>query len=83
MWFRAILCMEDDADDESMYMIGMMPCSCMEIMSPDPMPSVGDDESLVLGDEVVADKVFSLFFTVEFQKFFISLSVLPGKRAAI
>jgi hypothetical protein len=71
--------MEFDEDDESMY-IGMRPCSCMDI-SP-PMTSLGDDESLVFG-EGVDDKFFSLFFIVEFQKFFISLSVRPGKRAAI
>jgi len=32
---------------------------------------------------VVDDMFLSLFFIVEFQKFFISLSVRPGKRAAI
>ena len=32
---------------------------------------------------VVEDIFLSLFFIVEFQKFFISLSVRPGKRAAI
>lgn len=44
-----------------------------------------DDESLVFGEGVAddVDKFFSLFFIVEFQKFFISLSVRPGKRAAI
>ena len=43
-----------------------------------------NDESLVLGDGVDEDVMFlRRFFTVEFQKFLISLSVLPGKRAAI
>lgn len=46
------------------------------------MASNDDDESLVFGDGV-DDKFFSLFFIVEFQKFFISLSVRPGNRAAI
>jgi hypothetical protein len=41
----------------------------------------GKDSSLAFGE--VEDKFLSLFFMVEFQKFFISLSVLPGKRAAI
>lgn len=45
-----------------------------------------DEESLVFGDVVVEgdeDEFFILFFSVEFQKFLISLSVRPGKRAAI
>lgn len=43
-----------------------------------------NDESLVLGEGVDEDDMFlRRFFTVEFQKFLISLSVLPGKRAAI
>lgn len=43
-----------------------------------------NDESLVLGEGVDEDdKFLRRFFTVEFQKFFISLSVLPGNRAAI
>jgi hypothetical protein len=41
----------------------------------------GEDSLLAFGE--VEDKFLSLFFMVEFQKFFISLSVLPGKRAAI
>ena len=40
------------------------------------------DDSLPFG-EVLDDMFLSLFFIVEFQKFLISLSVLPGKRAAI
>lgn len=47
---------------------------------------LGSDEvSLEFGEveAVVVDMFLSLFFMVEFQKFFISLSVLPGKRAAI
>lgn len=45
---------------------------------------ISNDESLVFGEVVDEfDKFLSLFLTVEFQKFFISLSVLPGKRAAI
>lgn len=43
-----------------------------------------NDESLVLGEGVDEDVMFlRRFFTVEFQKFLISLSVLPGNRAAI
>jgi hypothetical protein len=69
-------------DDESMYM-GMMllPCSWMD-MSP-PITSLGDDETSLVFGEGVDDKFFILFFIVEFQKFFISLSVRPGKRDAI
>lgn len=71
---------DDEEEEESMY-IGMIPCSWMET-SP-PITSFGDDESLVFGDGVDDDKFFSLFFIVEFQKFFISLSVRPGNRAEI
>lgn len=44
--------------------------------------SEGEPAELVLGDGV-EDKFLSLFLMVEFQKFLISLSVLPGNRAAI
>lgn len=45
-----------------------------------------DNSPILLSVEVVEASlmlVFNLFFIVEFQKFFISLSVLPGRRAAI
>lgn len=73
--------MDGGEDDESMY-IAISPCSLID-MSP-PMTSLGwsDDESLAFG-EGTDDEFLSLFFIVEFQKFFISLSVRPGKRAAI
>lgn len=79
---------EVEDDDESMNMPMMMLLSCMVMRSPSPIPwwSMGsiDDESLVFGDIVEEDdEVLSLFFIVEFQKFFISLSVRPGKHAAI
>lgn len=75
--------MEEDDKDESMYIIGMIhPCSCME-MSPPMTWSLGDDEWSLAFGECVDDKFFILFFIVEFQKFFISLSVRPGSRAAI
>jgi len=70
---------DDDVDDDMLF-----PYMAMD-MNPDPMASLGsadNDESLSFGD-VVDEEVFSLFFMVEFQKFFISLSVRPGKRAAI
>ena len=86
--------MDDDDDDdmdvheeeELFTYIAMITWSCMAI-NPGPMAwlslgSVDNDESLALGDEV-DEELFSLFFIVEFQKFFISLSVRPGKRAAI
>ena len=63
-----------------------MPFSCLHgMLSPPSMESLSsNDESLVFGEVVDEDdKFLSRFFTVEFQKFFISLSVLPGKRAAI
>ncbi|TKY58424.1 hypothetical protein E2542_SST15485 [Spatholobus suberectus] len=41
------------------------------------------DESALLFSEGVEVLVFNLFFNVEFQKFFISLSVWPGRRVAI
>ena len=57
-----------DDDDESKYM----------------SPRIrSEEESLALGEGVDSDDFFSLFFIVEFQKFFISLSVRPGTRAAI
>jgi hypothetical protein len=73
---------DEDDSDGSMFM-GKMPCSCM-VMNP-PMTSLlgSEDESLVFGDALDDCRLFSLFFIVEFQKFLISLSVLPGKRAAI
>lgn len=79
---------DDDDDDNDGYMyMGVMPCSCME-MNPPPMEAAvasllgSEEESLVFG-EAVEDRFFNLFFIVEFQKFSISLSVRPGKRAAI
>jgi hypothetical protein len=50
-----------------------------------PMTSLlgSEEESLVFGDALDDCRFFNLFFIVEFQKFLISLSVLPGKRAAI
>ena len=71
---------DDDDDDDDM----LFPYKAMD-MNPDPMASLGsvdNDESLAFGDEV-EEELFNLFFMVEFQKFFISLSVRPGKRAAI
>lgn len=70
---------DDDDDDDKLF-----PYMAMD-MNPEPMASLGsvdNDESLAFGDEV-DEELFSLFFMVEFQKFFISLSVRPGKRAAI
>ena len=88
MVFRIIAFMEvanDDEDDSegSMFM-EKMPCSCMVDINP-PMTSLlgSEDESLVFGDALDDCRLFSLFLIVEFQKFLISLSVLPGKRAAI
>lgn len=79
--------MDDDVGDAELlftYMAIMLQGSCIA-MNPPIIPSLGSvdkDESLALGDEEV-EELLSLFFTVEFQKFFISLSVRPGKRAAI
>nr|GMD67489.1 hypothetical protein TSUD_110010 [Ipomoea batatas] len=59
---------------------------------PPPQPPIialgfSEDESLVFGesDELfwLLLAFFNLFLIVEFQKFLISLSVLPGRRAAI
>nr|GLL40893.1 hypothetical protein TSUD_110010 [Ipomoea trifida] len=59
---------------------------------PPPQPPIiglgfSEDESLVFGesDELfwLLLAFFNLFLMVEFQKFLISLSVLPGRRAAI
>lgn len=69
---------EEDMDDDESMNIAMMPCSCMD-MSP---PRTSLDSSLVFG-EGADDELLSLFFIVEFQKFFISLSVRPGNLAAI
>lgn len=73
---------EPDPDDESMY-IPIRVCSWNDLRLPTMTwwSLIGsEDESLVFGE---VDEFLSLFFIVEFQKFFISLSVLPGKRAAI
>ncbi|MFS8005751.1 hypothetical protein Hanom_Chr13g01241001 [Helianthus anomalus] len=80
-------CKDDEVDDrcdESMYIAAKVLESCID-MSP-PMMSLcsEDDESrLVLGDDEFDDDFLSLFFTVEFQKFLISLSVRPGNLVAI
>lgn len=80
---------DDDNDDRrvaSMYIsMTWLLDSCIDIDPPMISLWSGDDESwLVLGDEE-SDVVdfFSLFFTVEFQKFLISLSVRPGSLVAI
>ena len=86
---------ENEEEDESMYMF-IISCSCMDNSIPDdpptPMPMAlmlstttlgSKDESWQSLGECVCKLFFSLFLMVEFQKFFISLSVLPGRRAAI
>lgn len=65
---------EDEDDDESMS-IAWIWGSFTELPSPLLRKKDDDDD-----DE---EEFLSLFLTVEFQKFFISLSVRPGKRAAI
>ena len=74
--------MDDDEvdEEESMHMV-MSSCSLMGMIPP--KTSLGSDESLLFGDGVELLLTFNLFFTVEFQKFLISLSVRPGRRAAI
>lgn len=68
----------DDEENVSIH-IFIMSCSCKGVT---PMTSLGSEESLSF---VEVEKVLflNLFFNVEFQKFLISLSVLPGRRAAI
>lgn len=74
---------DDEVDDESMLMfILMMSCSCIAIIPPNIMSNLGSDDSWLLNG-VEERLFFNLFFNVEFQKFFISLSVRPGKRDAI
>lgn len=51
-------------------------------LPPSSLGSGGDAHSVVAGDEA-AEFIFSRFLIVEFQKFFISLSVRPGNLAAI
>lgn len=71
---------EDEDGDESMHMDMMSWSWIMDVRAP--MTSPGSDESLWFGDDEEVEFLI-LFLTVEFQKFFISLSVRPGKRAAI
>lgn len=78
--------MEEDevvVDIESIQKL-MSPCSRKDIISLNSMSTAGSDE-LVFGEvvEVMLLSFFNLFLIVEFQKFLISLSVLPGSRAAI
>lgn len=47
-----------------------------------PASDLGSEPSLSFGEDVEW-LFFNLFFNVEFQKFLISLSVRPGRRAAI
>lgn len=80
--FVTVDCKEelDEVDDKSKYVGKRTPC-CSVVMKPTGLESLlgfDADESVVFGEEF-----FSLFFIVEFQKFFISLSVRPGNRAAI
>lgn len=79
-----MFCMDaDDDEDESLHMV-MISCSLCVGIIPPITPLVGSDESLSFGEAVDAVELFfNLFFSVEFQKFFISLSVLPGRPAAI
>jgi len=77
---KTIACMDDMDEEESMHMF-MMSCSLKGMI---PLrTSLDSDESVLLFSEAVEVLVFILFFNVEFQKFFISLSVRPGRRAAI
>lgn len=80
-------CKDVDDDDRrvaSMNIAIMLLESCMDIKPPVMSLCSEDDESwLVFGDDEFDVDFFSRFFTVEFQKFLISLSVRPGNRAAI
>jgi hypothetical protein len=70
---------EDDEDDEFMHMdLIAVSSNAMNPPRPD-LDSIGI--LLLLGEG--NDEVLSRFLIVEFQKFFISLSVRPGSRAAI
>jgi hypothetical protein len=69
---------EDDEDDESMHMDLIVVSSNARNPLRSNLDSVG---ILLLGED--SDEVLSRFLIVEFQKFFISLSVRPGSRAAI
>lgn len=81
--------MDDEEEDVSMLLYRGMD------MNPDDDPAAAMswsllgwsdiEESLAFGDVVDGDddKFLSLFLIVEFQKFFISLSVRPGNLAAI
>lgn len=84
IWSIARVADDDDEDEDEFMNIAIRLWSCMA-MIPCMTSRCSNDESLALGDGVGDDDdVFlSLFFIVEFQKFFISLSVRPGKRAAI
>lgn len=77
---RVAGCTDVEEDDDESIHKAMMSWSLMEV-NPPPMASWGSEESL-FGEED-DDEFLSLFFMVEFQKFFISLSVRPGNRAAI
>lgn len=74
----------DRVDDESILdIVVVLQCGGMEKIPAVVLISLGSiEESLVFGVEL-EDEFLSLFFIVEFQKFLISLSVRPGRRAAI
>lgn len=74
---------EHDEEEESMQTLGAMTSySCMKIVVAIRGVALRSElESLLFGE--VDEVFFNLFLIVEFQKFFISLSVLPGRRAAI
>lgn len=78
---------EQEEEEESMQTLGgaTTSYSCMKIVVAIRPAAAGlrsELESLLFG-EVDVVVFFNLFLIVEFQKFFISLSVLPGRRAAI
>lgn len=68
-------------DNEGAESVHIVLISCSFKVARPPMPTLGSGDPLWFGDG--DDEFCSLFLMVEFQKFFISLSVRPGKRAAI
>lgn len=70
-------CIDDeDDDDEEFKRMNMMSSMSNSLLA-------SDTSVWSWVEEDSFDEFFNLFFIVEFQKFFISLSVRPGKRAAI
>lgn len=76
---------EEEKGNSSVHIVIRSYFSLVEEAPPEYMSAGSNDDMLPSGDDTDSRLLLhcNLFLIVEFQKFFISLSVLPGSRAAI